>query len=122
MQLAVGQNSELAETVWTFTAAGTAPPMTVYALLIGADGRATPMVVDGRTSNAHPAGGVRIDLNRLPPSVQKVVCAADHSITAAPAQRNAALIAALTGADSTSTFDLSIPSDLLHPAMICFEL
>lgn len=124
MHLNAGQNALLTGTVWDFTV--DAPAMTLYGVIMDEHKRASPGTPVARGSGEQVAvlegdGWVHIDLNRVPDSVTRILCAADCGSEEQRPSATTQVVAKLTNCDG-ATFEFAIAPANLHPAMICLEV
>ncbi|MGE4365017.1 MAG: TerD family protein, partial [Mycolicibacterium sp.] len=118
MRLTAGQNAVLKGSDLEFTV-DAVPPVPVYAL-VAADGGAARLVAG---ADAFPGIHVepfrlRDELNRIPPSVQRISCA-DGDLTV---RDDTSLVATLQVARPAPTIVFGMDAAHIHPAMVCFEL
>lgn len=120
MHLVPGQNAPLDGTLWDFSAS-TPPYLALFVLYVDEQHGQT---VFSRRDLHHDPGivdrPINIDLTTVPAGVSRIVCAADTGDGHASSPPSH-LLASLSG-PTGQEFTLSVPTQDLHPAMICFEL
>lgn len=120
MQLVPGQNAPLDGTLWEFSAS-TPPYLALFVLYV--DEQHGPTVFSRQDLHDDPGIGdrpINIDLTTVPAGVSRIVCAADtgDGHASSPPSHLRATLSGPTGQE----FTLSVPTQDLHPAMVCLEL